>query len=73
MTFDRDSAKKLDKKVARKMLFMGGLQLDVIAGILLVASIVLFILKLTVFAVITLVLALVCAFFGLKNLFYVFD
>ncbi len=68
MTFDRDSAKKLDPKVARKMLFMGGLPLDIIAGILLIASIVLFILKMTVIAVIVLAVALVAAFFGLKNL-----
>ncbi|MBQ6893553.1 MAG: hypothetical protein IJN48_05040 [Clostridia bacterium] len=68
MTFDRDSAKKLDPKVAQKMLLMGGLPFDILAGILLIAGIVLLILKYTVLGAVVLVLALVAAFFGIKNI-----
>ena len=68
MTFDRDAAKKLDKKTATKMLLMGGLPFDVLAGVLLIAGIVLLILDFTPVAVALFVLALVCAFFGIKNI-----
>lgn len=69
MTFDKDSAKKLDKNVAMKMLLLGGLPFDIIAGILLIAGIALLILDYTVLGVISLVLALAFAVFGLKDFF----
>lgn len=68
MTFDRDSAKKLDKNTATKMLLSGGLAFDILAGLLLIAGIVLLILDFTAIAIVLFVLALVCAFFGIKNI-----
>ena len=69
MTFDRDAAKKLDKKEAFKMLFMSGLALDIIAVILAIAGAVLYFLNLTVYAVAALVFALFFLVLGLKKLF----
>ncbi len=68
MTFDRDAAKKLDKNTATKMLLMGGLPFDILAGVLLIAGIVLLILDFTAIAVVLFVLALASALYGVKNI-----
>ena len=66
--FNRDAAKLLDKKEAKKLLLMKGIAFYVIAALLLVAGIVLLFFMLWL-GIVLILLALVAAIFGAKNIF----